>query len=114
MSMGSIGSLRGALGSAETQPSFTTLRMHARDRAASALTDAPEGAQSVEASGSSGIAPGAAPWSPWPPYMPPPPPPEQPVASKPVVSPLPPPPVEKGPGDDLTVKFLPTDRKSVV
>lgn len=110
MSIGSIGSLRGALGSVDTQPSLIAPRTHVRG---GATVSAAADVGSIQAGGTSGISPTAAPWAPWPPFQPLPP--DQPVESKPVVSsiPLPRQAVECS-GDGLTVTCMPLPEQAAI
>ncbi len=68
MSIGSIGSIRGALSSVEAQASLNTPRVNVRNRE----DQAPERAAGVPAPGGGFAAP-SQPWAAWPPYIPPPP-----------------------------------------
>ena len=108
MSIGSIGSLRGALGTVDTQPSPFTPRLRVQAPGADANGGAEQAAQTdapVGATGS-GSAISSTPWAPWPAFVPLPPdrsdggteptrefkplPAEQPSVDTPPFSPLPP------------------------
>ena len=103
MSIGSIGSLRGALGTVDTQPSPFTPKVNVRSSVDATPDDAPAGAGSTQAAGSGGFAPSATLWEPWPPYVP-----TVPIKGAiPVVRPLPPPPGGPGRGDGIVVSPLP-------
>lgn len=110
MSIGSIGSIRGALGSADAQPSPLAPRVNPRgtDRG----NAIPSG--TVEASGSGSIPRGAAPWAAWPPYSPPAP--DSPLPGGPIVIGLLPPSERPKGGESPSVPAipLPEDSGSVV